>query len=117
MTRLAGVLGVAFGVGLFATDTMALQNGTFSLKPQETKQIVVETTARELRICNSNSSGSAIGVILGLHNPIMLQPGSCADDMGDRILATNQGDSAATGTWRTSYIPNGDHVGVKFKTH
>jgi hypothetical protein len=117
MMRLAGVLGAAVGVALFATDTMALQNGAFLLKPQETKQIVVETTARELRICNDISSGGAIGVILGLHNPLMLQPGSCADDMGDRILATNQGDSAATGTWRTSYIPNGDHVGVKFKTH
>ena len=117
MMRLAGVLGAAVGVALFATDTMALQNGAFLLKPQETKQIVVETTARELRICNDISSGGAIGVILGLHNPLMLQPGSCADDMGDRILATNQGDSAATGTWRTSYIPDGDHVGVKFKTH
>ena len=109
MKRLAGVIGAAIGVGLLAPQALAAEGGNFSLKPGEAKQIVIAATARELRICNDVASGGRMSVVLGSHTPLMLGPGTCADDMGDRILATNQGDSPATGTWRAIYAPSGDH--------
>jgi len=101
--RLAGVIGAVVGVSLFAPHALAAGNGEFSLKSKETRLIVLGTTARELRICNDAASGSPIGITLGGRGPVVLQPGGCADDIGDRILATNEGSAAAMGTWRTYY--------------
>ena len=104
--RLAGVVGAVVGIGLFAPQALPADNGSFFLKPKETRLIVVGTTARELRICNDVASGGAIGLARGSRGPLVLQPGNCADDMGDRILATNRGSATAMGTWRTYYAPD-----------
>ena len=107
--RLSGVVGAVVGIGLFAPQALAADNGSFFLKPKETRLIVVGTTARELRICNDVASGGAIGFTLGSRGPLVLQPGNCADDIADRILATNQGSATAMGTWRTYYAPDDRH--------
>ena len=112
MRHLASVIGAVIGVGLYAPQAMAADNGDFSLKPGEAKQIVIGAPARELRICNNSASGGPIGITLGDHTPLVLQPGMCADDMGDRILATNQGSAPAMGTWRTNYAPSDHHQGM-----
>ena len=108
--RLAGVVGAVVGIGLFAPQALAADNGSFFLKPKETRLIVVGTTARELRICNDVASGGAIGLARGSRGPLVLQPGNCADDMADRVLATNQGSATAMGTWRTYYAPDDRHM-------
>jgi len=107
--RLAGVVGVVVGIGLFAPQALAVDNGSFFLKSKEARLIVVGTTARELRICNDVASGGAIGFTLGSPGLLVLQPGNCADDMADRILATNQSSATAMGTWRTYYAPDDRH--------
>jgi hypothetical protein len=107
--RLAGVVGAVVGIGLFATQVMAAASGDFSLKPREAKEIYIGATARELRICNDVASGSPIGITLGGHSPVVLPPGECTyemGEMGDRILATNQGDNSAIGTWRATFAPS-----------
>ena len=44
--RLAGVVGVVVGIGLFAPQALAVDNGSFFLKSKEARLIVVGTTAR-----------------------------------------------------------------------
>ena len=107
--RLVGAIGVVVGLGLSGPLALAADNGDFSLKSKEAQLIVVGTTARELRICNNVASGGPIGITLGSHGPLVSQPGNCADDMGDKILATNQGSATAVGTWRTYYAPDDRH--------
>jgi hypothetical protein len=107
--RLAGIIGTVVGIGLFVPQALAADNGNFSLKSRETQLIVVGTTARELRICNDVASGGPIGITLGSSGPLVLRPGNCADDMADRILATNQSSATAMGTWRTYYAPDDRH--------
>src|SRR5215472_12393530 len=108
--RLAGVVGAVVGIGLFAPQALAVDNGSFFLKSKEARLIVVGTTARELRICNDVASGGAIGFTLGSPGLLVLQPGNCADDMADRILATIRGGATAMGTWRTYYAPDDRHM-------
>jgi hypothetical protein len=104
--RLAGVVGAVVGFALFAHQAIAAGSGNFSLKPREAKEIWIGATARELRICNDIASGGAIGIILDGHSPLVLRPGQCAYEMGDRILATNQGEDPAMGTWRATFAPS-----------
>jgi hypothetical protein len=104
--RLAGVVGAVVGIGLLAPQAMAAASGNFSLKPKEAKEIWIGATARELRICNDIASGGPIGITLGGHSPLVLGPGQCTYEMGDRILATNQGDNPAMGTWRATFAPS-----------
>ena len=104
--RLAGVVGAVVGIGLFAPQAMAEASGNFSLKPGEAKEIWIGGTARELRICNEIASGGPIEITLGGHTPFELGPGQCTYEMGDRILAANQGDSPAMGTWRATFAPS-----------
>ena len=108
--RLVGAIGVVVGLGLSGPLALAADNGNFSLKSKEAQLIVVGTTARELRICNDVASGGAIGFTLGSRGPLVLQPGNCADDLAERILATNQGSAEAMGTWRTYYAPDDRHM-------
>ena len=108
--RLAGIVGAIVGIGLFAPQALAADNGSFFLKSKEARLIVVGTTARELRICNDVASGGAIAFTLGSRGPLVLQPGNCADDMGDRILVTNNNSATAMGTWRTYYEPDDRHM-------
>ena len=107
--RLAGAIGAVISIGLSGPQALAADNGTFSLKSKEAQLIVVGTTARELRICNDVASGGPIGITLGSRGPLVLQPGNCADDTADRILAINQGSVTAMGTWRTYYAPDDRH--------
>ena len=107
--RLTGVVGAVVGIGLFAPQVMAAASGNFSLKPREAKEIWIGSTARELRICNDIASRAPIGITLGGHSPVVLPPGECTyemGEMGDRILATNQGDDPARGTWRATFAPS-----------
>jgi hypothetical protein len=108
--RLASAIGAVIGIGLSGPQALAADNGSFFLKSKEAQLIVVGTTARELRICSDVASGSPIGITLGSRGPLVLQPGTCADAMGDRILATNQGSATAMGTWRTYYEPDDRHM-------
>jgi hypothetical protein len=108
--RLAGAIGAVMGIGLSGPQALAADNGSFFLRSKDAQLIVIGTTARELRICNDVASGGPIGIALGSRGPLVLQPGNCADDMGDRILATNQGSATAMGTWRTYYAPDDRHT-------
>ena len=108
--RLVDAIGVVVGLALSGPLALAADNGNFSLKSKEVQLIVVGTTARELRICNDIASGDPIGITLGSRGPLVLQPGTCADDMADRLLATNQGSATAMGTWRTYYAPDDRHM-------
>ena len=108
--RLVGAIGVVIGLGLSGPLALAADNGSFSLKSKQAQLIVVGTSAHELRVCNDVASGGPIGIALGSRGPLVLQPGNCADDMGDRILATNQGSATAMGTWRTYYEPDDRHM-------
>jgi hypothetical protein len=104
--RLVGFVGAVGGIGLLAPQAMAAASGNFSLKPKEAKEIWIGATARELRICNDIASGGPIGITLGGHSPLELGPGQCTYEMSDRILATNQGDNPAMGTWRATFAPS-----------
>ena len=108
--RLAGAIGAVISISVSGPQALAADNGSFFLRSKEAQLIVIGTTARELRICNDVASGGPIGTTLGSRGPLVLQPGNCADDMGDRILATNPGSATAMGTWRTYYAPDDRHM-------
>ena len=104
--RLAGAIGAVMSISVSLPQALAADNGSFFLRSKEAQLIVIGTTARELRICNDVASGGPIGITLDGHSPLVLRPGQCTYEMGDRILAANQGDSPAMGTWRATFAPS-----------
>jgi hypothetical protein len=117
MKRLTAAIGTMIGLGLLAAPAMAADSGRVSLQPGEAKQIYIGSTARELRICNDSTSGGELAITLGSREPFSLVPGRCAYDSGDRIVASNRGDSPALATWVTDYGPSGDHQRMKLRGH
>ena len=111
MKRSMSVVLVLMGPCLLAEWAMAADYGSFRVGPAERKEIVIGPTARELRVCNDFESGGTLVIVLGGHEPHVLPPGLCADDIGDTITASNQGGGQAVGTWRLSYGHNGNDRG------
>jgi hypothetical protein len=108
MKRSKSVVVALVGSSLLAEWAIAVDYGSFHVGPAETKEIVIGPTARELRVCNDFESGGTLIISLGGHEPHVLRPGLCADDIGDTITASNQGGGQAMGTWGLSYGHNGN---------
>src|SRR5262249_118500 len=68
------------------------QWGRFPLQPRETQMIRIDPSAVQLRVCNDATSKGLIAVTVGGNDTRLLRPGLCAEDIGDRILASNEGD-------------------------
>jgi hypothetical protein len=104
MKRSTGIAIALIGAGVAALPALAATEwGSFSLRPGETQQISVGPAARELRVCNDANSTGHIAVTVGTHEPRLLRPGFCGEDIGDMIVASNPGDGPAFGTYGLSY--------------
>src|ERR1700747_3001081 len=103
MDRSMSVVLTLIGSSLLAEGAIAADYGSFHVRRAETKEISIGPTARELRVCNDFESGGTLIITLGGHEPHVLPPGLCADDIGDTIAASNQGAAQSMGTWGLSY--------------
>jgi hypothetical protein len=99
----SGIAVALLALGITALPAFASQWGTFTLQPRETQMIRIDASAVELRVCNDTTSKGRIAVTVGGNDTRLLRPGFCAEDIGDRILASNQGDGPAFGTYGLSY--------------
>ena len=104
----SGIAVALLAVGVAALPALAAtQYGSFTLRPGETQQISIGAAAQELRVCNDATSAGRIAVTVGTNDPRLLRPGFCADNViGDTIVASNQGDGQAFGTYGLSYGQN-----------
>jgi hypothetical protein len=114
MKRSTSVAAVLFAVGVAALPALAAtQYGSFRLRPGETQVISIPASAVETRVCNDATSAGRIAVTVGGNEPRLLRPGFCADEIGDKIIASNQGDGPALGTYGRSYGLNNN----RFRFH
>jgi hypothetical protein len=118
MKRSIGIAAALVAIGGAALPALAATRyGSFTLRPGETQQISIGAAAQELRVCNDATSAGRISVTVGTNEPRLLRPGLCYDyDIGDRIVATNQGDGPAFGTYGLSYGAIHDHP-MHFRFH
>jgi hypothetical protein len=99
MTRMTGLMAVLFATGGPAAEAAAADFGNVSLNPGETQRISTGS-GRGLHVCNNFESAGTIDVVISSHAPQKLPPGLCLDDIGDVIVATNQGGGPATLTYK-----------------
>jgi hypothetical protein len=104
-----GVAVALLTLGVTALPAFASQWGSFTLQPRETQMIRIDPSAVQLRVCNDATSKGRMAVTVGGNDTRLLRPGLCTEDIGDRILASNQGDGPAFGTYGPSYGQNRDH--------
>jgi hypothetical protein len=103
MTRVAiGLLlfaTTASGTCLSAASALAINHGSFSLRPGESRQFTIGTTYISLRVCNDIASAGAVAVTVGARDPRTLAPGLCMEQSGDLIEIRNLADGIATGVF------------------
>jgi hypothetical protein len=74
---------VASGMCLAAPPALAMNHGTFSLRPGESRQFTIGSTYFSLRVCNDIASAGPIAITVGGHEPRTLAPGLCTEQSGD----------------------------------
>jgi hypothetical protein len=93
----------ALGIGLAASQAAADYFGSLTLKPGETQKIRIGTTARNMAVCNDIFSAGAAEVTIAANDPHDLQPGVCAEDIGDRMSIQSRSKGPVTIVYRPIY--------------
>jgi len=102
---------VAFmGLGLLASEAVANYFGLLILKPGETRQVYVGTSARNMRVCNDFFSSGSATVTIADNPSHDLLPGVCAEDIGDHMTI----HSHANGQVRIDYLATYDQGSGEF---
>ena len=98
-----GLIAVALlagcGNGPTAPTSTAYAGG-FTLAPREARSIQIPSAYRNIRLCNDSGSAGPLDATIGDRSPIILQPGECAQDSGDRIALSNPSAGAVSGIFR-----------------
>ena len=96
------------GAGFIAGQAVAANFGSLTLKAGETQNVHI-SIAYNMRVCNDfNSSGSVVATISG-NVPHDLQPGRCAEDIGDRIVFQSHASGPAMVDFRAIIDDQGHH--------
>jgi hypothetical protein len=90
------------GAGLIAGQAGAAVNfGSLSLKPGETRTVDMSTSARTMRVCNDSFSSGSVVATIGGAAPHDLLPGVCAEEIGDRMTIQSHASGLATVEFRS----------------
>jgi hypothetical protein len=92
---------VLMGAGLSSGQALALNFGSVTLKPGETRTVDLSTSARTMRVCNDFFSTGAIIATIGGSLPHDLSPGVCAEEIGDRMTIQSHASGLATIEFRS----------------
>ena len=105
--RLTVVATVLLGAGLMGRQVEAAYFGTLTLKPGETQQLYIGTTARNVRVCNDFNSSGPVVVTIANNIPHDLLPGRCAEDIGDRMTVQSHAAGQVMINYRSIYDEGG----------
>ena len=97
---LAAGLIAAVGIGFAATQASADYFGSLTLRPGETRNIYIGVTAQNMRVCNDFYSAGEAEVTIAANFPHDLAPGTCAEDIGDRMVIRSRSKGAVTIIYR-----------------
>ena len=89
------------GAGLASAQAFALNFGSVTLKPGETRTVDFSSSARTMRVCNDFFSSGAVVATIGGSLPHDLSPGLCAEEIGDRMTIESHASGAATVEFRS----------------
>ena len=101
MRRLALAAMVLIGTGLSAGQALALNFGSVTLKPGETRTIDLTTSSLDMRVCNDLFSTGAVVATIGDTPSHDLSPGLCAEEIGDRMTFQSHASGLATVEFRS----------------
>ena len=90
------------------TDSASTSSfGGFTLAPHEMRSIQIRSANRGngIRLCNNSGSAGPLDATIGDRNPIVLQPGECTRDYGDRIALSNASAGTVSGNFRALSEP------------
>ena len=94
MQRSMSVVLVLMGPCLLAEWATAADYGRFRVGPAERKEIVIGPAARELRVCNDFESGGTFVIVLGGHEPHVLEGATAVAAGQDGDLEVGHGKGA-----------------------
>jgi hypothetical protein len=95
---------VAIGTYLAAPPALAINHGSFSLRPGESRQFTIGSTYFSLRVCNDVASAGPIAITVGAHESRTLAPGLCTEQSGDLIGVRNLSDGIAMGVFVSACV-------------
>ena len=102
---------VLIGTGLSGGQAFALNFGSVTLDPGETRIVDFSTSARTMRVCNDFFSSGAIVATIGGSLPHDLSPGVCAEEIGDRMTIQSHSSGLATVEFRSlSDVPGSREI-------
>jgi hypothetical protein len=93
------IFAVASSTCLPAPAALAIDHGSFSRRPGESRQFTIGSAYFSLRVCNDIASAGIIGVRLGARDERRLAPGLCIEQSGDRLDIRNLADGISTGVF------------------
>jgi hypothetical protein len=94
----------AIGTCLAALPAIAINHGSFSLRPGESQQFTIGSTYFSLRVCNDIASAGPISITIGGHEPRMLAPGLCTEQSGDLVGVRNLSSGMAMGVFVSACV-------------
>jgi hypothetical protein len=95
---------VSVGTCLTAPPAVAINHGSFLLRPGESQQFTIGSTYFSLRLCNDIASAGPIEITIGGHEPRTLAPGLCAEQSGDLVGVRNQSSGMAMGVFVSACV-------------
>jgi hypothetical protein len=104
---------VLLGAAALASPALANYFGSITLTPGEVRQVYTGSPGLNLRVCNDFFSSGAATVTIADNTPHDLQPGRCAEDIGDRMTV----QSHASGQVMIDYRSLRDNQGHRFRQH
>jgi hypothetical protein len=110
---LAGSAAALLGAAGLGSPALADYFGSINLGPGEALQVYTGPPSLNLRVCNDFSSSGTATVTIAENTPHDLQPGRCAEDIGDRITV----QSHAGGQVTINYRALRDNQGHRFREH
>ena len=88
---------------LASSTALADYFGSLSLKPGESKQIYIGTTSQNMQVCNDFFSSGSVEVTIAANQPHDLVPGTCAEDIGDRMTLQSRSKGPVSIIYRPIY--------------
>jgi hypothetical protein len=85
-------------------SVQAQDSAAFTLAPGEARWARMGASYRDIRICNDLASQGDLTAIVGEHQPLVLAPGRCKWDHGDRILLRNDSNAPVIGLYQVTGV-------------
>jgi hypothetical protein len=82
----------------------AQDSAAFTLAPGEIRWVHIGSSYRDIRICNDVASKGDLTAIVGEHQPLVLVPGRCKWEHGDRMLLRNDSNAPVNGLYQVTGV-------------